>query len=771
MSANAEPRLLESYSIGRSDSCDLVIPNPFVSSRHALVEVYDDGTFVFDEGSTNGTLVGGEQEPIAEAEVDPDTVVFLSSRYRTTVRSLINRARLGSRNDARKQYYSGEKEVVTLGKHPDCDLVIDTLGVAQTHAEIRNEGGTRRIADLGTELGTYLNGERLSGDNRRFSEDDVIEIAGYTVNAQFEPGDPNLSVGVEREGVFVTAENVSVSARNGRGSAATIVDAASVSIRPGEFFGLMGPSGCGKTTLMGVLLGTTRPSDGAVYYNGLDLHDNYGRLSQRIGYVPQEEIMHSDLTVREVLYYSAKLKVPSTVSDDEIHERIDRICDELGIGDKTETLIGSPENKTLSGGEKKRVNLGIELLTDPNVLFLDEPTSGLSSKDAVIVMEKLRSLAIEKSISMMIAIHQPSLKIYKLLDKVVYLKDGKVTYYGEAYPDSIKYFCPETPPDVAGPDAAMEALEDLDADIASARFHARLGEEPSGVGKYSPAGQGGESDSGKKRSEWTAPLRQLSLLTRRYLKCKLRDRGALGIMIGQAPLIGVTLVLALYENSINMAVFLLVLCSIWFGVNNSAREIVGERTIYERERRDALRSLPYLLSKFVVQALLSLVQCVLLLAVARWGLELQFPWATGIGIAWLAALAGIAIGLFISVISKNEVSAISLVPLVIIPFFVFSGALKSYDEMGGVTKSIANVTPSRWSYELMVISENHEDRETRSWEKTKNGKYALRPFSQEIKDDFTRDERALWCVLVLVGFVLLFTAASWVALLRGVVAN
>ncbi|MEJ0000419.1 MAG: ATP-binding cassette domain-containing protein [Verrucomicrobiota bacterium] len=187
----------------------------------------------------------------------------------------------------------------------------------------------------------------------------------------------------------------------------------------------------------------------------IDVGDFKDRFGSLIGYVPQEDLLHPELTVRQTLFYQAKLRLPNDVSSREIAQSIDRLCEQLGLYrpggiDVRDVIVGSPERKGLSGGQRKRLSLAIELLTDPKVLFLDEPTSGLSSRDTRLVMEMLRTLASERNITVVITIHQPSLRVYRLLDKVIYLKSGKLGYFGEAYPDSISYFLPDESPDVAG---------------------------------------------------------------------------------------------------------------------------------------------------------------------------------------------------------------------------------------------------------------------------------------------------------------------------------
>lgn len=227
----------------------------------------------------------------------------------------------------------------------------------------------------------------------------------------------------------------------------------------------MGPSGAGKTTLISALNGYTPPTLGQVLFNDRDLYANYGQFQGVIGYVPQDDIMHGDLTVARALYYTARLRLPPDSSDAEIAERIKVVIEQLGLKGTENVLIGSPQKRGISGGQRKRVNLAMELLTDPAVLFLDEPTSGLSSEDTLTVMRLLRTLADEGK-TILLTIHQPSLEAYRQLDNlVVVAKDpgttdpGRLTYYGPAYPQAVQFFNPQHEEGaVLSPDEVLRSL-------------------------------------------------------------------------------------------------------------------------------------------------------------------------------------------------------------------------------------------------------------------------------------------------------------------------
>ena len=245
--------------------------------------------------------------------------------------------------------------------------------------------------------------------------------------------------------------NVTIEARNlvvavpGR----RLLNNVSLTVFPTEFVGLMGPSGAGKTTLMNALNGYTRPTGGQVLLNGNDLYECYAQFATYLGYVPQDDIIHRELTVGEALYFTARLRLPGDYRQSEIRNRVREVLKQLDLEATEHVPIGSAEKKGISGGQRKRVNLAMELLTDPLVLFLDEPTSGLSSEDALLVMRLLRRLA-DAGKTILLTLHQPSLEAYRLMDNLVLVsKDkgssdpGQLVYYGPAHPNAAHFFNPK----------------------------------------------------------------------------------------------------------------------------------------------------------------------------------------------------------------------------------------------------------------------------------------------------------------------------------------
>jgi ABC-type multidrug transport system ATPase subunit len=430
--------------------------------------------------------------------------------------------------------------------------------------------------------------------------------------------------------VTIEAKDIVVHAPNGK----KLLDAVSLTVFPYELVALMGPAGAGKTTLLKALNGYTRPAQGTVLFRGQNLYDYYDLYRHMMGYVPQDDIVHPQLTVRQALYFSARLRTDLT--DAEITTRTEKVLYDLGIPDKIDTVIGSPEKKTLSGGQRKRVNIALELITDTPVLFLDEPTSGLSSYDAESVIDLLKNLS-KTGKTILTTIHQPSLKVYKQFDDLLMVsrdrgeKPGAVVFFGPAYPDSIQFF---NPPTTGAPIKVQELNPEMlftgmntvpegnRTDTWRQRYLASRYRQ-----EFVTNRSGKQQTTDKPGSE--KPRRELGLgqwlaLVKRNVIVRLQDKAQTAILLGQAPLFAILVTLVNYplrashfdeiSEKLPIVHFLMVVAAIWFGCNNAARDIVGEWTIYKRERMVTLKLIPYVFSKLAVLLGLCIFQCGSMLA-------------------------------------------------------------------------------------------------------------------------------------------------------------
>jgi ABC-type multidrug transport system ATPase subunit/ABC-type polysaccharide/polyol phosphate export permease len=541
--------------------------------------------------------------------------------------------------------------------------------------------------------------------------------------------------------IKLRAEGISVDVPDPRSPSKKrrILDDVSFTAYPTEFIGLMGPSGAGKTTLMMALNGYLVPSSGRSLINDLDLYANYNSFRGNIGYVPQDDIIHPELSVYESLYYTAKLRLPPDTSDREIEPLIDRILQDLGILETKHVLIGSPLKKGISGGQRKRVNLAQELITQPALLFLDEPTSGLASSDTRNIMRLLRRLANEGR-TILLTIHQPSLEAYREMDNILYLARGKLTYYGPTYPDSISYFNPDAKPGspsgdrtLSNPDEAMAPLAaDNSAPDADTRIETRRQTYLKSKyfrdyvsGRRDDNGQVAIRSGTKQRTARKFGLRQWWTLSRRAFNIKRKDTAGSAILLLQAPIIAllISIVFSLSgfgddnpvgqfvenqsQEGINAAaLFMLVASAVWFGTSNAAREIVGEQAIYRRERMVNLMIPSYVMSKFAVLSLLSLVQCTLLLGITYPFLGFAGNFFGMLLTLLLCSTAGLGIGLLLSSLVRSTEASVALVPLLLIPQLILGGLIVPIEKLeGGMRQPVryaANSMIARWGFEGML---------------------------------------------------------------------
>lgn len=718
--------------VGRGSACDIVITAPVVSHVHAVLTVRPnaDGYEVRDAGSTNGTFHGSRTNRVEGTVIaNADDVIFLGG-YRlplARVPSLL--PALAARPD---------KLVFVVGRDPDrVDIAVDSGVVSARHLEVEVVSeGRFSIRDLGSANGTFVNGVALSGP-MEVTPDDRVSLGGHEVRLDQVHG----VVRKEYHGdIMLQAERISVDvpARGGKGTKRILNDV-SFSVFPTEFVGLMGPSGAGKTTLMMALAGIMPPSEGRCQLNGLDVYESYDAFRGNIGYVPQDDIVYPQLTVYESLYYTARLRLPADTSDEEIDSKIDEVLAALEITHTRDTRIGDELSKGISGGERKRVNLAQELITEPSLLFLDEPTSGLASQDTINVMRLLRRLA-NAGKTVLLTIHQPSLEAYRQMDSVIYLFRGSLVYYGPAYPDSILHFNDELPEGPAraallaepgnalrpmaddqrdalaseDPASALDAVVDRYCENYAGSAYAReyVTERASDPGALVPR-------SGVKRAYRRGWMAQWRVLTRRTALIKWKDRVNSAILLAQAPIIGLVLSMVFAVTGemtafdrldrAPAALFLLVASAIWFGCSNAAREIVGEQAIYGRERMVNLMIPSYVLSKATVLGGVCALQCAILLAIVYVPLGLTGAFGVLYAILLATSLVGLGMGLTLSSLVRSEQAAMALIPLILIPQIVLGGVIMPVHQMSAPTQLLAGLTTARWGFEAMLHAEFAED--------------------------------------------------------------
>lgn len=419
------------YHVGRDPLSDVVIDDVRVSWHHAVLRPVDDHWSLEDENSTNGTYTGGKR--IHESGVGPGSVIRFGHPADGPCAVLVDQAPASpalhpadrpsavsmpaATGTFRQPTTVRPRPVhtVRIGRSADNDLVVDDLTVSHRHAELRaHPDGTYEIVDLGSHNGTYLNGQLVG--RAPVAAGDIVGIG----HSEFSLIGDVLQEFVDTGEVSLDVQDLAVTVDGGR---KTLLDDVSFPVGEKCLLGVVGPSGSGKSTLLNALTGLRPADEGSVLYDGRDLYHDYAELRHRIGLVPQDDILHTQLTVHRALGYAAELRFPHDTDPSERRARVTEVIRELALEKRTEQPIHS-----LSGGQRKRVSVALELLTKPSLLFLDEPTSGLDPGMDRSVMHMLRGLADDGRTVIVVTHSVLSLDVCDRL--LVLAPGGKTAYYG-----------------------------------------------------------------------------------------------------------------------------------------------------------------------------------------------------------------------------------------------------------------------------------------------------------------------------------------------------
>ncbi len=519
--------------------------------------------------------------------------------------------------------------------------------------------------------------------------------------------------------------------RNGE----TAVDNISFTVTRGEMVCVMGPSGSGKSTLLRTVAGQNVPDSGEVVLNGRTLYDNLDELRGYISYIPQDDAFDEQLTIEENLTLAAALRSPH-LSSRERARRIDGKLIELGLNERRNSVVGSAVNKALSGGERKRLNIGLDMIGGADIYLFDEPTSGLSSKDSEHVIDIVKGMSHNKIV--LVTIHQPSSKIFQMFNKVVLLdKGGRLVFFGTPT-EALNYFaqaenlqqhnvdmegcasCGSTRPEYIF-DVLETPLRDMSGDIifeenargqliparrfspefwrdkyesyrllqdvrqvplkreTTARSTAPLGPHPARQRWWMGV---------RWRDEWT----QFKTLLHRAFFSKMRNRVNVVTTLIEAPLLSALIAMVLRYNEtgnydfagsyhIPIYLFLGVTVAMFLGLTNSADDIIRDRVVLQRERNLRIRLPYYIAAKMGTLCLFALVQCVLFLLIGDYILQIRGMFWIYLWYTALTTFCGVALGLLISSLVADAKTAVNIVPLILIPQIIMGGALIKYEDM------------------------------------------------------------------------------------------
>jgi ABC transport system ATP-binding/permease protein len=582
---------------------------------------------------------------------------------------------------------------VRIGRAPDNDLVLDDLLVSRYHAELRGTpDGGYEITDLGSHNGTYVNGRRVS--MQPLTDRDTVGIGHST----FRLAGGRLQQFVDDGEVTVSAQELVVTVAGGK----VLLDRVSFAMPEKCLVGVIGPSGAGKSTLLGAMTGM-RPADtGTVLYDNRDLYQDYAELRHRIGLVPQENILHTQLTARRALQYSAELRFPADTTSAERAARVTEVMEELGLSKHAETRADR-----LSGGQLKRMNVAQELLTRPSLLFLDEPTSGLDPGLDKSVMLQLRDLAHDGRT--IIVVTHSVLNLLTCDRLLILAPGGRMAFYGPPG-EALGYF---GLPDWAELFQAFDLYPDRDwaGEFASSLTYARYA---AAQRRLTPAQPDEQQLALAPAAQRRKGLRQYATLTRRYARVIAADRGYV-LFMGLLPLVlgllirFVPAMQGLAGPNGNMSaqelLQILVTCACLAGTACSVRELVKERPIYIRELAAGLSPGAYLLSKLTLLGAMSIVQsCVIVLLglagrqmPAHGALLRNYPLLELIIAIAVLAVASMCLGLLVSAFVSTSEKAMPFLVMLTMFQVILSGGVLPFNGMNGLSQ-LSWIAPARWGF-------------------------------------------------------------------------
>jgi ABC-type multidrug transport system ATPase subunit len=551
-------------------------------------------------------------------------------------------------------------------------------------------------------------------------------------------------------GIEIAAVGLSRTLKNGRG----VLHDVSFTIYRGELVAIVGGSGAGKTTLLEALAAVRRAQRGCVTFDGVDLYTHIAAFRGRLGYVPQDDIIHAELPLERTLRYAAKLRLAGAMTPQQVDSAVERAMAALHLSERASVRVGA-----LSGGQRKRASIAVELLTRPQVFFLDEPSSGLDPASAAELLREMRGLA-DGGSTVVFTTHAP--QDLTRCDRIVFLaRDGHLAFVG-TLDEALEYFAV---------DSIEEVYERLEHEAAPAewgrRFAQHRGAEPAAVAD-APSRDG--VPPAERRT--AGFVRQWSLLTRRTGETLLRNRLTLAILLG-SPALVVAMMAILFRpgafdfadpspSAIPMILFWVTFGGYFFGLTYGLLQIVSEHAILRREHLVGQRLGAYLLSKVTVLLPFLLLVVVLMLVVLRLLDRLPAVNATtqltvAITLALLAA-AALTLGLLTSAAVTNPAQATLALPMLCFPAVLFSGASVPVHVMAQGGAAISAVIPDRWAFEALGhdLGVRHILAD--------GGSPLGPPLLDAYGDAGTQSTGTYW--LYLLAFAVVFLAAAWAVLAR-----
>ncbi|MEB8338926.1 ABC transporter ATP-binding protein/permease [Streptomyces endophyticus] len=754
------------YTLGRDPQGDIVLDDARVSWRHATISWGGRSWVIEDHGSTNGTFVQGQR--IHQMEIGPGSSVHLgnstdgpclnaqgSARAAAVASphqaqqqaaglaqqpppqqyqqqpSWSQQAQAPQQREAPGQQWQQQPQaqkvpqqgaggvagappvygdrspttfhqlalgrVMRIGRSLENELVVSDLQVSRLHAEFHaSPDGRFEIHDLGSHNGTYVNGQPIpKGGTALLGPTDIVGVGHST----FRLVGDRLEEFVDTGDVSFSARHLTVTVEGGK----EILKDVSFGVPEKSLIAVIGPSGSGKSTLLKALTGY-RPADkGDVLYDNRNLYKQFAELRQRIGLVPQDDILHKELTVKKALKYAAKLRFPADTSEQERQQRIDEVLRELKLDLHKEKKVTS-----LSGGQRKRVSVALELLTKPSLIFLDEPTSGLDPGMDRDVMQLLRGLS-DDGRTVLVVTH--SVAELALCDKLLVMAPGGAVAYFGPPEEALNFFGYKTWADVF---SAFENYRDYDwaGRWKGSQHYQMYAADIDAVAAQSDPVAPPAAIKAPKTQPWGS---QLITLIRRYCSVIASDKGFMGLMVILPAVLGIVSVVipadfglgppkppAKFNGDAGTIMLIIAVGMCFSAAANSVRELIKERVIYERERATGLSRSAYLMSKVIVLGFITAIQGVIICAIGfstrdlpKEGLVL--PPAAELCISIIAlGFTSMMFGLVISSLVKTSEKTMPLLVMFAIVQVVFTGVLfQIYGTVG--LEQFAWLMPSRWA--------------------------------------------------------------------------
>src|ERR1022692_247823 len=696
-------------TIGSTAASDIVVPAAFLAPVHARIWLRDDGWAVESLTPAGSVLLHGA--PVRLGVIAAGDMFRLADRVGNFVTVKVPRAgRPRASQGSLRAELPMPGQSYLIGSDASCRVRLDHPLVQPRHVAVRrDDAGSLWLTDRGTAAGTYVNGRRLRGQ-QPLTIGDVVQIGPFSARLGSDALEPLEQVsGVDIE--VLDAKVTVPAAKNGEPR--TLLDRVSLHLPPSSMTAVAGPSGAGKTTLMRLLSGQQAAATGTVQYNGTDLADCRQAYAALMGYVPQEDVVHADLTVDEALGYVARLRLGQNCPRATRNARVEHVLALMGLSEQHRQLV-----KTLSGGQRKRVSIACELLNEPQIIFLDEPTSGLDPGLDKRMMLLLRLLA-DQGRTVVLTTH--AIAHVDVCDTLVLVGPGGHVIYAGPPEAATDWFGVASLGDVFAmvetPQAAAQAAARVlqasgphgqgsgpraNPGLIAAGPAAVLAEDSSA--ENSAAGLGGSRLPVGSPVWRRAVADQARIFAGRYVRLLGRDRAALSFSLLQG--VAVALLTALvapkpfsWSLKGNAPMFVFGCAAVWFGMIGSVRELVKEQHIWRREFLAGGNVAAYLISKIAVLGTLVAFQALTLtVALAlTLGLPSSSPIGTpfiGVAVAlWLAGLCGMAVGLAVSVTASSADRAMSLVPYLLITQLVLCGVLFP---LGAMTFA-SWLMPARWS--------------------------------------------------------------------------